>query len=167
MKKSKTIEEKLTVEQLWSRYRDSSMKVYPLKCHLNSLISDLHKTEIRIDYTKYMFNYFYRNADPKVIDQVKTFRTRPLKLYPISITNKLVVSGYDFRQLKQQRKDISILIKHYKKEYQENLIRMNRYLTLYRKSVSIAKESKCDIASFEVYITHVTQYGSMKMQPVK
>lgn len=141
--------EYIDCHKLWSRYYESSMATLRARNQLDSLIRELHKTEIRISYVGEVYKNLRDNAGVTRMDRIK--KLRKFDLTQVTYEGKFAISKQDYLGLIQHRKDLNILIAHYKKEWNRAVTRMNRYLMAYRTVLEFAKTTSDDAVVLQKY----------------
>ena len=151
---------KITLGQLWKRYAHASHAELRSRQTLNEYLHDLHVLDIRISLAKDSFKQALRNAGPQTIALMKRDKfITPKELVNHNPKAVVIISGRDYHSLISNRKDLNILIRFYKKQHQQDVIRKNKYLQLYRNVLEHAKTINTDphfLSEFPVVITETT-----------
>lgn len=151
---------KITLGKLWKRYAQASKAELHSRQALNGYLHDLHVLDIRISLAKDSFKKALRDAGPKILASMKHNRYITPKDFTTHNQKAVVmVAGQDYHSLISNRKNLNIIIRSYKKQHQQDVIRKNKYFQLYRNILDHAKTINTDpnfLSEFPVTITETT-----------
>ncbi len=154
---------KLTLDQLWKKWCKACEAELNSRFILNQYLYDLHTVDIQVHQMKIVHDNVLNCAGPKVIKSLKQNRyVSSNEIATQTWRSQVMIANRDYFSLIQKRKDLNILVKHYKKQHQKNEIRKTRLYHAYKRMLEYAKTINTDSKFLQDFPVMITEYPESK-----